>query len=82
MNLMLYHGIIGTLIFILAVAMPVWTYRHSSNSSLPIVSIGAYFVCGTFGVILSAPFGMLPLAVFLGWLMRDAFSESKPLTRA
>ena len=77
---MLYHGLIGTLIFILAIAMPMVVYRRTPGSSLAIIPIGAYFVSGSFGVILSAPFGMLPVAVFLGWLLREGLAPNRPPT--
>ena len=80
LNLMLYHGLIGTLIFILAIAIPMVIYRHAPCSSLAIIPIGAYFVSGSFGVILSAPFGMLPVAVFLGWLLREGLAPNRPPT--
>lgn len=80
LNLMLYHGLIGTLIFILAIAIPMVVYRRTPCSSLAIIPIGAYFVSGSFGVILSAPFGMLPVAVFLGWLLREGLAPGRPPT--
>lgn len=72
LNSLLYHGVVGTVMFILAIAAPLWVYRRNRHSSLAIIAIAAYFVNGSFGVILSSPFGMLPVAVFLGWLLRDA----------
>jgi len=77
LNLMLYHGIVGTLIFIAAVAVPLWRCRSAPAASLAAVAVGAFFVNGTFGVILSAPFGMLPIAVFLGWLLRMAAEDGR-----
>jgi hypothetical protein len=71
LNLLVHNGTVGTLIFLIALAAPVYWSRRSPNSSLGVSVIAAYLVCGTFGVILSAPFAMLPIAVMLGWMVRS-----------
>ncbi len=71
LNLLVHNGTVGTLIFLIALAAPVYWSRRSPNSSLGVSVIGAYLVSGTFGVILSAPFAMLPIAVMLGWMVRS-----------
>jgi hypothetical protein len=71
LNLLVHHGTVGTLIFLIALGASVYWSRRSPNWSLGVSVIAAYFVCGTFGVILSAPFAMLPIAVMLGWMFRS-----------
>jgi hypothetical protein len=45
--------------------------------------IAAYFVCGTFGVILSASFALLPIAVMLGWIVKSQLIlNEKPLKQS
>ncbi len=70
--LLIYNGAVGTLIFLAALLLPIWKYRRSANASLPLAAILAYFVCGSFGVLISSPFGMLPVAVMLAWLISSA----------
>jgi hypothetical protein len=74
LNLLVHNGTVGALIFLIAVGAPVYWSRNSSNSSLGLLVIAAYFVCGTFGVIISAPFAMLPIAVMLGWMVKSTQS--------
>ena len=69
LNMMLYHGIVGTGIWVFGFGAVFWVTRRVKNGSLAVISIGAYFVCGTFQVIMSAPFALLPTAVFLAWLL-------------
>lgn len=69
LNSMLYHGAIGTGIWLFGFGAVFWVARREKNASLAVISIGAYFVCGTFQVIMSAPFALLPTAVFLAWLL-------------
>ena len=69
LNSMIYFGIVGTAIFVFAIVFPAWRLRRTRFASLPLVAIAGYFLCGSFGVIISAPFGMLPVAVMLGWLL-------------
>jgi hypothetical protein len=69
LNMMLYHGIVGTGIWLFGFGAVFWVTRRVKNGSLAVISIGAYFVCGTFQVIMSAPFALLPTAVFLAWLL-------------
>ena len=65
LNWLIYNGVVGTLILLLALMLPIWVYRRSRDSILPISVIAAYFLCGSFGVIISASFGMLPVTVML-----------------
>jgi O-antigen ligase len=69
LNIMIHHGIIGLLVFILAILGPIAAKGRQINSSLPIIAIFAYFLNGLFGVIISTPFAMLPIAVFVAWLV-------------
>ncbi len=80
LNLLIHQGTVGTLIFLIALGAPVYWSRRSPNWSLGVSVIAAYLVCGTFGVILSAPFAMLPIAVMLGWMFRsNSFSLKNPV---
>jgi hypothetical protein len=69
LNMMLYHGIVGTGIWLFGFGAVLWVTRRVKNGSLAVIAIGAYFVCGSFQVIMSAPFALLPTAVFLAWLL-------------
>ncbi|CAB4834551.1 MAG: hypothetical protein F2763_07760 [Actinobacteria bacterium] len=69
LNWLIYNGVVGTLILLLALMLPIWMYRRSRDSILPISVIAAYFLCGSFGVIISAAFGMLPVTVMLASLI-------------
>jgi hypothetical protein len=69
LNMMLYHGIVGTGIWLFGFGAVFWVTRRVKNGSLAVIAIGAYFVCGSFQVIMSAPFALLPTAVFLAWLL-------------
>ncbi len=71
LNLLIHNGVVGTLIFLVALGVPGYWSRNSPNSSLGLLVIAAYFVCGMFGVIISAPFAMLPIAVMLGWMVKS-----------
>jgi hypothetical protein len=72
LNLLIYNGLAGTLVFLMGLLVPLWAYRKSPHAILPIAAICAYFVCGSFGVIISSPFGMLPVAVMLAWMISSA----------
>ena len=72
LNWLIYNGLAGTLVLLAALLLPIWVYRKSNYSSLPISVIAAYFVCGSFGVIISAAFGMLPVTVMLAWLIASS----------
>ncbi len=83
LNLLVHGGAVGALIFLIAVGAPIYWSRKSPNSSLGVLVIAAYFVCGTFGVILSTPFAMLPIAVMLGWMVRsNLLLIEKPLHKS
>ncbi len=83
MNLLVHNGIVGTLIFLIALAAPVYWSRRSPNSSLGVSVVAAYLVCDTFGVILSTPFAMLPIAVTLGWMVKsNSFLIKKPVDKS
>jgi hypothetical protein len=69
LNMMLYHGIVGTSIWLFGFGAVLWVTRRVKNGSLAVIAIGAYFVCGSFQVIMSAPFALLLTAVFLAWLL-------------
>jgi hypothetical protein len=69
LNMMLYHGMVGTGIWLFGFGAVFWITRRVKNGSLAVIAIGAYFVCGSFQVIMSAPFALLPTAVFLAWLL-------------
>lgn len=69
LNSMIYFGLVGTVILVFAIVFPAWNLRRTRFASLPVLAIVGYFLCGSFGVIISAPFGMLPVAVMLGWLI-------------
>lgn len=86
LNSMIYHGVLGTIPLALALLWPLWRLRRTPNSSLSIIGVGAYLVCASFGVVLSSPFGSLPIAVLLAWLLassaaaRGLGSEPSPTT--
>jgi hypothetical protein len=69
LNMMLYHGMVGTGIWVFGFGAVFWVTRRVKNGSLAVIAIGAYFVCGSFQVIMSAPFALLSTAVFLAWLL-------------
>jgi hypothetical protein len=69
LNMMLYHGLVGTGIWLFGFGAVLWVTRRVKNGSLAVIAVGAYFVCGSFQVIMSAPFALLPTAVFLAWLL-------------
>jgi hypothetical protein len=69
LNMMLYHGLVGTGIWLFGFGAVFWVTRRVKNGSLAVIAIGAYFVCGSFQVIMSAPFALLPTSVFLAWLL-------------
>jgi len=72
LNLLLYHGFVGLLIFTLVVALPLWTLRSVINYRLSAFGLIGIFVVGSFGVILSSPFGLVPLTVLLAYIYANA----------
>jgi hypothetical protein len=68
LNLWLYHGIVGLLVFMLVLLVPLWTLRSLTNYWLSVFGVLGILLVASFGVILSAPFGLVPLTVFLGYL--------------
>jgi hypothetical protein len=72
LGLLIYNGAIGTLVFLGALALPMWAYRKAPDASLALTGILLYFVCGSFGVVISSSFGMLPVAVMLAWLISSS----------
>ena len=63
--MLLYHGAVGSLIFISTVAVYLWPLRREPVTSLAVVPVLVYFMVGLFSVVVSSPFGMLPIATFL-----------------
>ena len=72
LNSMIYHGVLGTVPLALALLWPLWRLRRTPYSSLSIIGVGAYLICASFGVLLSSPFGSLPIAVLLAWLLASS----------
>jgi hypothetical protein len=66
LNLLLYHGLIGSIIFIFPFLV-LSRHNYSERQSLDFtrLSIMGFFICGLFGVIISAPFAMLPITVLM-----------------
>jgi len=66
LNLVLYHGVIGLIIFVLPLLL--LSSRISGVRDLEIftrLSVLGFLICGLFGVILSAPFALLPISVLM-----------------
>jgi hypothetical protein len=76
LNLLLYHGIVGMLIFTLTLLIPMVVYRRTANAILPVIVISVYFVLGSASVIISAPFALLPISVLTAWLLTNSIRVS------
>lgn len=65
LGMLLYHGAVGTLVFISIVGIYLWPLIREPITSLAVVPVLVYFMVGLFSVVVSSPFGMLPIATFL-----------------
>ncbi len=72
LNLLLYHGFVGLLVFTLVLVLPLWTLRSLTNYRLSAFGVIGILLVSSFGVVLSAPFGLVPLTVFLAYLYANA----------
>ena len=84
LNLWLYHGIVGLLVLTLALVVPLWTLRSLTNYWLSTIGVFGILLVSSFGVVLSAPFALVPLTVFLSYLYanhirRDSLLDQKPV---
>jgi hypothetical protein len=79
LNLWLYHGIVGLLTFLLVLLIPLWTLRFQTNYWLSTFGILGILLVSSFGVILSAPFGLVPLTVFLAYLYSNRIRQQSLL---
>ena len=68
LNLWIYHGIVGLLVFMVVLLVPLWTLRSLTNYWLSALGVFGILLVGSFGVIVSSPFGLVPLTVFLAYL--------------
>jgi len=70
LNLVLYHGVLGLLLFIGALSTYWWRARRSQA---PLAITGTptvlYLSVGMLGVVISSPFGMLPMATFTAFAL-------------
>jgi len=78
LNLWLYHGIVGLLVFTLALAVPLWTLRSHTNYWLSTIGVFGILLVSSFGVVLSAPFALVPLTVFLSYLYANRIRRELP----
>jgi len=79
LNLLLYHGFVGLLVFALVLVLPLWTLRSLTNYQLPAFGVIGILLVSSFGVVLSAPFGLVPLTVFLAYLYANALRRESLL---
>ena len=71
LNLLLYNGLLGFIIFILPFLMlSRRNYGKGRAVTFTRIVIMGFFVCGSFGVIISSPFAMLPIAVLMAGALR------------
>ena len=79
LNLLLYHGFVGLLVFALVLVLPLWTLRCLTNYRLSAFGVIGILFVSSFGVVLSAPFGLVPLTVFLAYLYANALRRESSL---
>ena len=79
LNLLLYHGVIGLLVITLVLVLPLWTLRSMTNYRLSAFGVIGLLTVSSFGVILSAPFGLVPLTAFLAYLYANAIRRESLL---
>lgn len=71
LNIALYHGVPGLIIFSAALALPAVRERQSPNAMLPVGGIIAYLTSGmTF--LISAGYALIPMSFFVAWLLRNS----------
>jgi len=76
LNIALYHGLVGLVIFVAAFAIPAWKMRQTKNWMLPVGGLITYLVVGmTF--LISAGYALIPMTVFIAWLVRNALEASR-----
>ena len=79
LNLLLYHGFVGLLVFTLVFAWPLWTLTSVINYRLSAFGLIGIFIVGSFGVVVSAPFGLVPLTLFLAYLYANTIRQESLL---
>jgi len=79
LNLLLYHGFVGLLVFALVLVLPLWTLRCLTYYRLSAFGVIGILLISSFGVVLSAPFGLVPLTVFLAYLYANALRRESSL---
>lgn len=78
LNIVLYHGLLGLVIFTAALALPSWRARSSPNATLPIGGLITYLAAGmTF--LISAGYALIPMSYFVAWLLRNTMMEATAL---
>jgi len=82
LNLLLYHGFVGLLIFLSTLIFPIWTSRSVVNYRLSVLGIIGIFIVSSFSVVLSAPFGLVPLVALLAYLYANAIRLKTQATKA
>ena len=63
--LLLYHGLVGTLTFVTIIGTYLWPPIREPDLSLAAVPVSVYLLVGMVSVVISSPFGMLPIATFV-----------------
>lgn len=83
--LLLYHGLVGIVLFVGALAAYWWRPPREPVLSVTAVPVVLYAVAATVGVIFSSPFGLLPLATFTAYALSRRLAsaaESRESTAA
>jgi hypothetical protein len=66
-----YFGTIGLALWTAAVVVFLSRLTRAPLRSLAVAAVGAYGVAAALGVIVESPFGSLPIAVMLAWLLAN-----------
>jgi len=75
LNIVLYHGVLGLIVFVAALTLPAVRERTSPNAMLPIGGIITYLTSGmTF--LISAGYALIPMTFFVAWLLRNSLATT------
>ena len=66
LNLLMYFGLVGTLV-LMAPMLVFYRCRRRSLVSLAVFIVAGFLICGLFGVVLSGPYALVPITVCLSW---------------
>ena len=69
MNLLLYHGLAGLVVFVAVLLAYWWRPPPDPVFSLTAGPSALYALAASFGVVFSSPFGLLPLATFAAFAL-------------